>query len=143
MDHRKFIKITLLSLSLVVLISARALAERNCTRQVVHADGTTTVDFSCTSTDSHPSEHFWSSWFYNDMFNNLLERVQEGLQSFRDRITNSSSVEDKSKQFSANIREKEEGSREAQQRKQQDQEAKLEDLKERQEMLKQQQDSRR
>jgi hypothetical protein len=126
MKGRKFLSVVLFSFSFVVLANCLAFAERDCTRQVSYSNGTKDISVDCSSSYTQNANSFWGSLYWS-------------IQNMRDRFSQIFSLQDRSKQVTADMKEKEQDAREIQQSKHQDQESQAEDLKDRQEMEKQQQ----
>jgi hypothetical protein len=139
MNNNKVLSVIIFSFLFVILTNGLAFAERSCTRQVTHSDGTVTIDTSCSSSYTRTSEIIRNPNDLKSMVADLMDKVNRGIQNLRDRLANMTSSRESSQQFTSDIREKTQESIEAQRAKSQEQKIKLENLKDRQEDLRQQQ----
>lgn len=134
MNDRRLMNIVFFLFLFVMVTIGLAFAERECTHQVVHSDGTITITTDCSSSYTKTSENFWNQFVFRTLVTNLLDNVQWGMQNLQDRVAEIFTAQAHAKQIAGDMLQKEQSVMEAQQTKHQEQEIQLENLKERQEM---------
>jgi hypothetical protein len=145
MKEMHFLSIACLAFLFFIAANDPAFAERDCTHQVVRSDGTISITTDCsasyTQTEAPGAENFRNAYFFRTIVNNLMDSVHWGMQNMKERLAEIFSSQDRSRQISADAREKEQEAMDAQQIKLQEQQVQLENLKDRQETAKEQQEA--
>ena len=102
---RKLLSIVFLGVSLGMLTSTLASADRQCTNHVDRSNGEITITSDCTASFNKTSVSFLNRHLVDERIQNLNDKVAWGLQNLKDRSADNASSLDHSRQVIADLKD--------------------------------------